>query len=96
MLKYAYMKPLEKSVGKHLSDIFPIQNDLKQGDALLPLLFNFALLLAIMKVKESWVGLKVNGTRHLLGFADVNLLGDKISTIMEIQNLQYALLRRLI
>jgi hypothetical protein len=30
-------------IGKHLSDIFSIQNDLKQGDALSPLLFNFAL-----------------------------------------------------
>jgi hypothetical protein len=30
-------------IGKHLSDKFPIQNDLKQGDALSPLLFNFAL-----------------------------------------------------
>jgi hypothetical protein len=30
-------------VGKHLSDTFPIKNGLKQGDALLPLLFNFAL-----------------------------------------------------
>jgi hypothetical protein len=30
-------------VGKHLSDRFPIQNGLKQGDALTPLLFNFAL-----------------------------------------------------
>jgi hypothetical protein len=29
--------------GKHLSDNFPIQNDLKQGDALSPLFFNFAL-----------------------------------------------------
>jgi hypothetical protein len=30
-------------IGKHLSDSFPIQNYLKQGDALSPLLFNFAL-----------------------------------------------------
>ena len=30
-------------VGKNLSDMFPIMNGLKQGDALLPLLFNFAL-----------------------------------------------------
>ena len=30
-------------VGKNLSDMFPIRNGLKQGDALLPLLFNFAL-----------------------------------------------------
>jgi hypothetical protein len=30
-------------IGKHLSDSFPIQNGLKQWDALSPLLFNFAL-----------------------------------------------------
>ena len=30
-------------VGKHLSEMFPIKNGLKQGYALLPLLFNFAL-----------------------------------------------------
>jgi hypothetical protein len=29
-------------IGKHLSDIFLIQNGLKQEDALSPLLFNFA------------------------------------------------------
>jgi hypothetical protein len=29
-------------VGKHLSDNFHVQNDLKQGDTLSPLLFNFA------------------------------------------------------
>jgi hypothetical protein len=28
---------------KHLSENYPIQNGLKQGHALLPLLFNFAL-----------------------------------------------------
>jgi hypothetical protein len=28
-------------IGKHLSDSFPIQSGLKQGDALSPLLFNF-------------------------------------------------------
>ena len=31
-------------VGKNLSDMFPIRNVLKQGDALSPLLFNFALV----------------------------------------------------
>ena len=30
-------------VGKNLSDMFPIKNGLQQGDALSPLLYNFAL-----------------------------------------------------
>jgi hypothetical protein len=37
-------------IGKLLSNKFPIQNGLKQGDALLPLLFNFALEYAIRKI----------------------------------------------
>jgi hypothetical protein len=65
-----------------LSDSFPIQNGLKQGDALSPLLFNFAIKYAIRKVQKNQVELKLNGTHQLLAYADdVNLLGGNIVTI---------------
>jgi len=71
-------------VSKNLSDVFPIRNGLKQGDALSPLLFNFAVEYAIRRVQVNQNGLKLNGTHHLLVYTDdVNLLGGSICTIKE-------------
>jgi hypothetical protein len=64
--------------GKHLSDAFPIQNGLKQGDTLSLLLSNFALEYAMRKKTEE--RMELNGTHQILFCADdVNLLGGNIN-----------------
>ena len=69
-------------VCKHMSDIFPIKNGLKQGDALLPLLFNSALQYVIRRVQVNQKGLKLNGTHQLMVYAyDVNILRGSVHTI---------------
>ena len=45
-------------VGRHLSDMFPIKNSLKLGDALSQLLFNFVLKCAIRRFYANQDGLK--------------------------------------
>jgi Reverse transcriptase (RNA-dependent DNA polymerase). len=64
-------------IEKYLSSSFPIKNNLQQGDALSPMLFNFALKYAVRKVQETRLGLDMNGTHQVLAYADdVNLIGD--------------------
>ena len=58
--------------------------DLKQGDALSPMLINFALEYTITRVQVNQDGLKLNGTHQLLAYADdVNILGGSIHTLKE-------------
>jgi len=69
-------------VGKHLSEIFFIKNDLKQGDALSLVLFNFTIEDAIRRVKVKQDGLKLNGTYQVLVNADdVSILCGSVHTI---------------
>ena len=64
-------------VDKRLSDMFPVRNGLKQGDALSLLLFNFTLEYVIRRVQENQ-----DGTHQLMVYADdVNIMGRSISTI---------------
>ena len=55
---------------------------MKQGDAVTPLLFNFALEYAIKRVQVNQDGLKLND--QLLAYADdVNILGGSAHTVKE-------------
>jgi hypothetical protein len=63
-----------------LPDSFLIQNGLKQGNALSPLLLNFSLGYSIRKVEENQMRLKLNGMHYLQVYPDdVNLMADNIN-----------------
>jgi hypothetical protein len=47
-------------------DTFPFEDDLKQGDALLPLLSTFAIEYAIRKLQENQEEMKLNAVNYLL------------------------------
>jgi hypothetical protein len=69
-------------VGRHLSDIFPIKNGLKQGDALTLLLFNIVLDYAISRVQINHDSLKLNGTHQLLVYTDdFNILEGSVNNL---------------
>ena len=52
-------------IGEYLSFGYSIENDLKQADVLLPLLFHFDLEFAIKKVQETNLGLNMNSTHQV-------------------------------
>jgi hypothetical protein len=54
-LKETYSKV---RIGKHLCDTFPTQNGVKQGDALMPLLFNFRICPQEGPGKLGWTEIK--------------------------------------
>jgi hypothetical protein len=69
-------------LGNELSEFFPIHNGLRQGDALSPLLFNFALEYAIEKIGTSDLGLSLNGNVQVCTYADdIAEMGDTEETV---------------
>ena len=67
-----------------MSNMFFIRNGLKQGGALSPLFFHFALEYAIRRVQVNQDGLKLKSMHQLLDYADdVNILGGSIHTVNE-------------
>ena len=74
-----HLDETQREIRKLFYSGFLIENGLKQGGALSPLLLHFALQYAINTVHETNLGLDMNGTHEALAYADdVNLIGDDI------------------
>jgi len=72
-------------------DMLPIKNGLKQGNALFPLIFNFALEYAIRRVQANKEDLKLKVTHQFLVYTDdANILGGSIHTITKCRSLVVA------
>jgi hypothetical protein len=64
-----------------MSDTFQIQNGLKQGDALSPLLVNFVFKQAFKKVQANQEAMKLNVTHQLVVCANYVISWAKTHTI---------------
>ena len=65
----------------HTTGMTQFQKKKKKGDALSPLLFNFALEYVIRRVEVNKNALKLNGTHQLLVYADGVMLGGSVHSI---------------
>jgi hypothetical protein len=83
LIKMYLRKNCRKSgIGSYLSDTYPIQKVLKQGEPLSSLPFSLALECIIRIFEVNQEGLKVNGTHQLLVY---DVMGKKVHTTQKAQ-----------